>query len=106
MMNFPADDQAAKDVRHHIQAVELPAYSTGQECDIPGPDLIGAGGHPGGGLWHGARRLRTTATVQLPLRFKLSVKAGFRCDINALVSQLWHDLRGWQALMLGAVAYR
>jgi hypothetical protein len=43
-VDFPADRLAGEDVEHHIQVEVQPAPGSFQFRDIPGPDLVRAGG--------------------------------------------------------------
>src|SRR3546814_5854498 len=47
VMNLPANDQPAKDIHHKVQTTELTTHCSGQECDIPRPNLARCGGGPG-----------------------------------------------------------
>jgi hypothetical protein len=39
----PADDIAAEDVEQDVEVVVAPLYRADELCDVPAPDLVGAG---------------------------------------------------------------
>src|SRR3546814_6553696 len=93
MMNLPANDHAAEDIHHQVQAVELATHGGRQERNIPGPDLSRRRCRPRPRLVHDGMGLSTATPVCLPMRFEHSVEARLRGDIDASVCQPGHDLR-------------
>jgi hypothetical protein len=105
-VNLPADDLAAVDVHHQVEAIEPPRNRGGQVGDVPAPHLVRATGLVACGLAERAWRLRLTAVVQLIGRAQDAVEARLRGEVAALVGEARDDLRGGQAGVLGLIADR
>src|SRR5690554_615268 len=61
LMDFPAHNQAAVHIHHHVQAVKLATNGSGQERDVPAPGSQRRIGHPGMRFRHRPGRLGATA---------------------------------------------
>lgn len=104
-MHFPAHNGAAVDVLDHVEAVVLPCSGAWQIGDIPTPEPIGGLGCKGLGPCCMAWHVAFTAMVALIVGPQYPVEAGLTGHVHPLLSRGWHDLRGRQALVAGAIAH-
>src|SRR3954454_13036928 len=88
----PADDPAAEDVENDVEIEVGPFRRSGQLCDIPGPDLIGAFGEQFGlGVDRVAQLV--AALPNLVMVVQNPVQGPDRAEVDALVEQGGVDLR-------------
>src|SRR3546814_14707201 len=92
-LNLPANDQPAKDIHHQVQTIELTTHCSGQECDIPRPNLARCGGGPGARPFGHMGRSSAAPMIHLFMLTQHSVKARFAGNIDSLIGQPRHDLR-------------
>ena len=100
-VDLPADDLAAVDVQDEVEVEEGPAQVGGQIGDVPGPDLVGAGGLPrlGAGLG-GPSGVRGSVDP----RRAGGDRRWIRGELAALVGQRGDDLVGLELAKRGALA--
>src|SRR3546814_8134234 len=87
VMNLPANDQPAKDIHHQVQTIELTTHCSGQECDIPRPNLARCGGGPGARPFGHMGRSSAAPMIHLFMLTQHSVKARFAGNIDSLIGQ-------------------